>query len=245
MARKKKKSVVILKNPLDFTLLITVFILLGLGIITVLSASSPTALAETGNSYKYVGKQIFSAIIGIILMFTLSKVDYKIWQRKYMLIYLVCIVLLISVVIAGAAAGGATRWLDLGFISFQPSEVAKIGIIIFYSALLTRNRDKLKSITDGFFKPLLWLLPIIGIVLILQNHFSATLVLCALAVILMLLAGCSRNISIIIQRSRIQTSKIYNFLRSMARCIRRWLANYPKSICYWFRRIIWCRTRRK
>ena len=176
MARKKKKSVVILKNPLDFTLLITVFILLGLGIITVLSASSPTALAETGNSYKYVGKQIFSAIIGIILMFTLSKVDYKIWQRKYMLIYLVCIVLLISVVIAGAAAGGATRWLDLGFISFQPSEVAKIGIIIFYSALLTRNRDKLKSITDGFFKPLL----------------------CALAVILMLLAGCRLRYFIII-----------------------------------------------
>jgi len=198
MARKKKKSVVILKNPLDFTLLITVFILLGLGIITVLSASSPTALAETGNSYKYVGKQIFSAIIGIILMFTLSKVDYKIWQRKYMLIYLVCIVLLISVVIAGAAAGGATRWLDLGFISFQPSEVAKIGIIIFYSALLTRNRDKLKSITDGFFKPLLWLLPIIGIVLILQNHFSATLVLCALAVILMLLAGCRIRYFVII-----------------------------------------------
>ena len=198
MARKKKKSVVILKNPLDFTLLITVFILLGLGIITVLSASSPTALAETGNSYKYVGKQIFSAIIGIILMFTLSKVDYKIWQRKYMLIDLVCIVLLISVVIAGAAAGGATRWLDLGFISFQPSEVAKIGIIIFYSALLTRNRDKLKSITDGFFKPLLWLLPIIGIVLILQNHFSATLVLCALAVILMLLAGCRLRYFIII-----------------------------------------------
>ena len=115
-----------------------------------------------------------------------------------MLIYLVCIVLLISVVIAGAAAGGATRWLDLGFISFQPSEVAKIGIIIFYSALLTRNRDKLKSITDGFFKPLLWLLPIIGIVLILQNHFSATLVLCALAVILMLLAGCRLRYFIII-----------------------------------------------
>ena len=196
--KEEKEKCVILKNPLDFTLLITVFILLGLGIITVLSASSPTALAETGNSYKYVGKQIFSAIIGIILMFTLSKVDYKIWQRKYMLIYLVCIVLLISVVIAGAAAGGATRWLDLGFISFQPSEVAKIGIIIFYSALLTRNRDKLKSITDGFFKPLLWLLPIIGIVLILQNHFSATLVLCALAVILMLLAGCRLRYFIII-----------------------------------------------
>lgn len=198
MTRKRKKSAVILKKPLDFTLLITVFILLGLGIITVLSASSPTSLSETGSSYKYVNKQIFSAVIGIILMFTLSKVDYKIWQRKYMLIYTFCIILLLSVVISGAAAGGATRWLDLGFISFQPSEIAKVGIIIFYAALLTRNRDKLKSITDGFIKPLLWLLPIIGIVLILQNHFSATLVICALAVILMILAGCRIRYFVII-----------------------------------------------
>lgn len=198
MTRKRKKSAVILKKPLDFTLLITVFILLGLGIITVLSASSPTSLSETGSSYKYVNKQIFSAVIGIILMFTLSKVDYKIWQRKYMLIYTFCIILLLSVVISGAAAGGATRWLDLGFISFQPSEIAKVGIIIFYAALLTRNRDKLKSITDGFIKPLLWLLPIIGIVLILQNHFSATLVICALAVILMVLAGCRIRYFVII-----------------------------------------------
>ena len=56
MARKKVE--LILKSPLDFTLLVTVFILLGLGIITVLSASSPTALAETGDSYRYVERQI-------------------------------------------------------------------------------------------------------------------------------------------------------------------------------------------
>ena len=58
----KKKSKLILKNPMDFTLLITVFILLGLGIITVLSASSPTALSESGNSYKYVEKQGFAGM---------------------------------------------------------------------------------------------------------------------------------------------------------------------------------------
>ena len=73
MAKNKEK--LILKKPLDFTLLITVFILLGLGIITVLSASSPTALAETGNSYKYFEKQMLSAGIGIVLMIGISKVD--------------------------------------------------------------------------------------------------------------------------------------------------------------------------
>ena len=186
----KKKSKLILKNPLDFTLLITVFILLGLGIITVLSASSPTALAETGNSYKYLIKQMEAAIIGIFLMFVASKIDYKLWQKNYKIIYFFCMLLLLAVCVLGREAGGAKRWLDIGFLSFQPSEVAKVGIIIFYSAWLTKNKEKLKSFKFGFIYPLAWLLIPIFFVLILQNHFSATLVICMLAAILMILAGC-------------------------------------------------------
>ena len=139
----KKKSKLILKNPLDFTLLITVFILLGLGIITVLSASSPTALAETGNSYKYLIKQMEAAVIGIFLMFVASKIDYKLWQKNYKIIYCICMILLLAVCALGREAGGAKRWLDMGFLSFQPSEVAKVGVIIFYSAWLTKNKEKL------------------------------------------------------------------------------------------------------
>ena len=189
MAIRKKKSELILKNPLDFTLLITVFILLGLGIITVLSASSPTALAETGDSYQYVTKQIISAVIGIILMFAISKIDYRVWQKQYKVIFTITIILLLSVSIIGTESGGAKRWIDLGFTTFQPSEIAKVGVIIFYAAWLTKNKDKLKSIKEGFLIPILMILPIVGIVLILQNHFSATLVICMLVTILMILAG--------------------------------------------------------
>ena len=186
----KKKSKLILKNPLDFTLLITVFILLGLGIITVLSASSPTALAETGNSYKYLIKQMEAAVIGIFLMFVASKVDYKLWQKNYKIIYFICMILLLAVCALGREAGGAKRWLDMGFLSFQPSEVAKVGVIIFYSAWLTKNKEKLKTFKYGFVYPLSWLLIPIFFILVLQNHFSATLVICMLAAILMILAGC-------------------------------------------------------
>lgn len=188
MARKKVE--LILKNPLDFTLLVTVFILLGLGIITVLSASSPTALAETGDSYRYVERQIISAVIGIILMFALSKVDYKVWQKKYKVIFVACIALLLAVPIIGVSSGGAKRWIAFGPISFQPSEIAKVGVIIFYATWLTKNKDKLKNFKEGFIFPLAMMLPIVVIVLILQNHFSATLVLCMLVGILMILAGC-------------------------------------------------------
>lgn len=186
----KKKSKLILKNPLDFTLLITVFILLGLGIITVLSASSPTALAETGNSYKYLIKQMEAAVIGIFLMFVASKIDYKLWQKNYKIIYFFCMILLLAVCALGREAGGAKRWLDMGFLSFQPSEVAKVGVIIFYSAWLTKNKEKLKTFKYGFVYPLSWLLIPIFFILVLQNHFSATLVICMLAAILMILAGC-------------------------------------------------------
>lgn len=186
----KKKTNLISKNPLDFPLLVTVFILLGLGIITVLSASSPTALAETGDSYRYVEKQLISAVIGIGLMFALSTVDYKIYQQKYKLIFTFCILLLLAVPIIGVSSGGAKRWIALGPISFQPSEIAKVGVIIFYATWLTKNKDKLSNFKDGFFVPILMMLPMIVIVLILQNHFSATLVLCMLVAILMILAGC-------------------------------------------------------
>lgn len=186
----KKKSKLILKNPLDFTLLITVFILLGLGIITVLSASSPTALAETGNSYKYLIKQMEAVVIGIFLMFVASKIDYKLWQKNYKIIYFICMILLLAVCALGREAGGAKRWLDMGFLSFQPSEVAKVGVIIFYSAWLTKNKEKLKTFKYGFVYPLSWLLIPIFFILVLQNHFSATLVICMLAAILMILAGC-------------------------------------------------------
>ena len=79
--KKRNKFKLISNDPVDFTLLITVFILLGLGIITVLSASSPTSLAESGNSYRYVYKQGISAIIGIVIMFFTSKMDYHIFQN--------------------------------------------------------------------------------------------------------------------------------------------------------------------
>ena len=186
----KKKSKLILKNPLDFTLLITVFILLGLGIITVLSASSPTALAETGNSYKYLIKQMEAAVIGIFLMFVASKIDYKLWQKNYKIIYFICMILLLAVCALGREAGGAKRWLDMGFLSFQPSEVAKVGVIIFYSAWLTKNKEKLKTFKYGFVYPLSWILIQIFFILVLKNNLIETLVICMLAAILMILAGC-------------------------------------------------------
>ena len=193
MTRNKKEDTISLftksKEPVDFILLVTVLILLLTGIIMVLSASSPTSLSEYGDSYKYLYKQAFSAGIGLVVMSILAKVDYRFFKRYFKIIYIFCIGLLCLIFLFGSSAKGATRWIDLGIIKFQPSEVAKVGIIIFYAEYLTRKKDKINTFKEGFLKPLLWLIPIIIIVYVFQNHLSATFVICVLAVLLMFMAG--------------------------------------------------------
>ena len=92
-------------QPFDFVLLIVVFIMLALGIIMVMSASSPTSIAETGKSYEYVKTQALSAVLGLVAMFVISKIDYKIYKKFYKIIYITVIILLASVAVIGASSG--------------------------------------------------------------------------------------------------------------------------------------------
>ncbi len=101
-------------KPFDFPLCITVLLLLALGIIMVLSASSPAALAESGNSYAYVSKQALSAGIGLALMFIISKIDYHRYKMLYKIAYWGSVALLLLVPIMGQTVNGAKRWINLG-----------------------------------------------------------------------------------------------------------------------------------
>lgn len=177
------------EKPFDFVLFITILILLAMGIVMVLSASSPQALAEDGDSYSYVRKQVIFAVIGIVLMLIISKIDYKIYVKFAKIAYIGSVILLASVKILGSSSKGATRWLDLGFVRFQPSEIAKIALIIFYAAWLTKNKDKLKDFKKGFIAPFLFIIPIALILLFIQNHLSVTIIIIAVISIMMLMAG--------------------------------------------------------
>lgn len=177
------------KGSIDFILLIDVLIMLSLGIVMVMSASSPTSLSKTGNSYTYVKTQVLSAVMGLIGMFVISKIDYKVYKKFYKIIYIIIIILLASVAVIGTGANGAKRWIDLKIVSFQPSELAKIGLIIFYSALLTKNKDRLSELWGGFFYPIAFLLPVIAILIGVQNHLSATVLIVLIVSVLMLMAG--------------------------------------------------------
>ena len=194
MAKNKvKKILFFLNGKMDYTLLIITVLLLCMGLIMLLSASAPTSLSESGNSYKYVIKQGIMALLGLIAMIVLSKIDYRIYRKFKKVIYLFFLALLILVGIIGTDAGGARRWINIFGFSFQPSEFAKVGFIIFYSALLSdmKEKNKIKKLVPGFIYPILFLFPIIFAIYKLQNHFSATFIICAITFIQMFVAGSS------------------------------------------------------
>lgn len=190
MPKKEKKVSKFANNPFDFTLCITVLILLSLGIVMVLSASSPSALAIEGNSYAYVTRQAGCAVIGIIAMFVISKIDYRFYKKYYKLIYFVGVVILLMVLIPGIGVkvNGAKRWIKLG-IQFQPSEITKIALIIFFAAYISNNKEKFKGIWNSFLKPFLFLAPPILILVLVQDHLSASVVIIAVVSVMMLVAG--------------------------------------------------------
>ena len=187
---KKKKFSSFLENPIDYTLLITILLLLALGLIMVLSASSPTSLSESGNSYKYFTKQAIFATLGLGAMYLISKVDYRFYRKFYKVAYILSIVLFILVLVIGKKINGARRWIYLtDALSFQPSELVKFLMIVFYAAVLTKNRKELGKFLKGWAKHLAFLAPVIGL-LLLQPHFSASIVIIGICVIMMIIAGC-------------------------------------------------------
>ncbi len=192
MAKKKKEKNFssFLNNPIDFTLVIAILLLLALGLIMVLSASSPSALSESGNSYKYFSKQLIFAILGLIAMAFISKIDYRFYQKFYKHAWWLSLILFALVLLIGKNVNGAKRWIYITeTLSFQPSELVKFLMIIFYAGILVKDRDQLGMYGKGFIKHVCMLAPIIGL-LLLQPHFSASIVIIGICSVMMITAGC-------------------------------------------------------
>ena len=180
MAKKKNKMEgfsKFLNNSVDFTLVITVLLLLSLGLVMVLSASSPTALQKYDKSYYFFVRQLIFAVLGLFGMYFISKIDYRIYQKFYKHAWILSIILLISVFAFGSDSHGAKRWIYITkSLSFQPSEIVKFLIIIFYGGILVKDRDDLGKFWKGLVKHILFLVPIIAL-LLLEPHVSTSMVI--------------------------------------------------------------------
>ena len=209
------------KKQVDFILVVIIIILLLFGIVMILSASAPSALAETGNSYTYVISQLQFTVIGLVIMWFASRFDYKIFKKIYRPIYWFSVGILLLVLIPniGSSGGGASRWINIGFTQFQPSEITKIGLIIGLAGYLTEYKDELRSFVKGFIIPLAMVGVPVLIALFIQNHLSVGIVMTLITFVMMIVAGC-RLLYFIASGAIVRRNRRNSFSRILSYCWR-------------------------
>lgn len=180
--RAKKKL-----GSMDLTFLLLVLILVAFGLVMLFSSSYALAYSSTGDSLYYIKKQGLFAVLGIIVMIVVSRIPYYIYKNASNLIYGVCVALMALVVVLNA--GGPGRWIQIGSFSFQPSELMKLAIIIIFAKLIAENYNKMGTFRYGVWPFILALLPVIAILMVFQHHLSATIIICAIGLLMMFVGG--------------------------------------------------------
>ncbi|KPK87967.1 hypothetical protein AMJ80_11620 [bacterium SM23_31] len=171
----------------DYPLLIVILVLVAIGIVMVYSASFAIAEEKFDETDYFLKKHVIRACIGLAVMSVLVKIDYR-NIRKLSKIGLFCaIVLLVYLLVKRTVTvNGAMRWIDLGLISFQPSELAKFALVFYIADTLDRKQDKLDSFTDGYLPPLI-IAAGVAILILVEPDFSSAVIIAIIAFMMLFL----------------------------------------------------------
>ena len=172
----------------DFNLLFLILFLVGFGLLMLYSTTSYTAQIKFGDSFYYVRKQGIIAAAGVVCMFIVSRIDYHVWYHLSPLAYLGALGLCALVPIIGVEINNSKRWIRItSSLTIQPSEIAKICIIIVLAAVISRIPKKMNKIST-IIKVVFLALPIVGLVAV--NNLSTAVILMGI-VIMMVFIGSS------------------------------------------------------
>lgn len=181
------------RGRLDMNYLLLVLLLLVIGVVLVLSSSYARAYYDPGgvtggNSAYYFVRQLLFASLGVALMLLTARIQMEIFLR-YALPFLIFVLILLAMVpLIGVKANGSRRWLGVGGLTVQPSELAKLAVILSFSALIVRFRGRMRSFRFGILPFLLVLGAIVGL-LVLEPHFSASIIILAVGASMLFLGG--------------------------------------------------------
>lgn len=178
------------KRAPDYVLLFSTLFLLFIGLMMVYSASSAWAVYRFEDSFFFVKRQALFAVIGVLVMLFVMKVDYYVWRKWSNIIIIVCFILLIVVLIPGVGLvrGGASSWLGVGAFSIQPSEFMKIGMIIYLATYLSENQKKITSFNRGLIPSLAFVLLAFGLIM-LQPDLGTGAVMVMTCIVMIFIAG--------------------------------------------------------
>ncbi len=187
-----------MKKNFNKTLFLAVILITVFGLLMIYSASFIWAEFKFNNPYHFVIMQGIFFLIGLILMLVMAKIDYHIYYKYANVILIICAILLTLVLIPGIGSirNGSRSWFGLGPLGIQPSEFAKIGLIIYVSKYLTNNEKLMKSITKGVL-PILGVIGLFFLLIMLEPDFGSAMVIVLTLVVLIFISGV--NISFFVK----------------------------------------------
>ena len=177
----------------DLPFALLTLLLLLIGVLMVLSASFASAYydiqGETGHNPAYFfTRQAMFAVMGAAVMFFCSRLPTELYRKLSLPLMLLSLLSLAAVLLIGTVVNGARRWINLGFTTFQPSEITKISIILYFSRLICKYRDRMRTFRYGIV-PFAAILALVAVLLVLEPHFSATIIIFLIGAGMLFLGG--------------------------------------------------------
>ena len=175
----------------DLGLLFPVLLLVGMGIVMVYSASSALALKKFGSGYFFLKRQATFSVIGIVVLVLFSYIPFRIYRLLTYPALVAAAGMLLAVVLTdwGVAAGGSSRWLQIGPLRFQPSEVARLALVVYLAYSMSKKGELLRDFYVGFV-PHMLVLGIFGALLLVQPDFGSMAIFALLTWIMLFVGGC-------------------------------------------------------
>ncbi len=174
---------------IDIPFLSIMLVMLAFGLIMVFSASAPSAFYNEGDKLYYIKRQLIWTAVGFVVMVFAANFGYKRLKKVSKILCIGAFLLLVLVLLIGSTGGGAQRWLAIGPIRFQPSELAKFALIFFFAKEISeRPRSHIQNFTRGLL-PYMCVIGVFVGVMILQDHLSGAIVIFLSAMIVLLAGG--------------------------------------------------------
>ena len=178
-----------IRRKWDMSLLVTVIFLVCFGLIMVYSTSSYESAMKFNDSAYYLKKQLFATAIGVAAMIFVASIDYHVWKKFAIIAYIltiICIVLVLTPL--GIEANGARRWIGVGSLSFQPAELAKLAIIVFFAYFLSKKPKLVNKFSTSlamlFYAGLIALM-----IMVITSNLSSAIIIGGIAYVMMIVTS--------------------------------------------------------
>lgn len=186
--RKTTTKEKIIRSGIDIPFFALVMVLLSFGLVMVFSASFPWGYYQYGDSFLFIKRQLIAAILGIVAMGFIITLDYH-WLKVASVPFMgFTLLLLIAVLFIGTTVNDATRWIYIGPVNFQPSEFAKLAVIILFAHLISQNDKHMGKFTTGIL-PYMAILGVIALLLKMEPHYSALILICFVGMVMIFVGG--------------------------------------------------------